>query len=363
MSRPSGAGGADRTVRLAAPPATPPVTSTDSPTPAAGIALARYAKVVVVGAFWVIFTGGHTTTSGAGMAFPDWPLSNGSLNPQGWLTNFFMFLEHFHRLNAALISTLVTVLFVWVVMRRKELPKPVFWLALWALVGVLTQALLGGLRVMLDPQGIAATTTTIATTFRVLHGCTAQIEVALVVALATVLSPVWSSYSGLPAYQKIARAGWITVGIIFAQLIVGAVMRHLGAGLAIPSFPLTTDGGIMPKVHNVYTDLNFTHTRFGALVATLSIVWLATRTLQIGGTESRLTQPAMLLMALVAVQLVLGMLVIWHLRPPLITTFHVVNGAAVLATAVLLSVRASHGPGKSPSDHDSSNPNLIGATA
>ena len=58
-------------------------------------------------AFWLIFTGGHTTTSGAGMAFPDWPLSNGSLNPDGWLTNFFMLLEHGHRLTAVRGNRLV----------------------------------------------------------------------------------------------------------------------------------------------------------------------------------------------------------------------------------------------------------------
>lgn len=336
---------------------------TDSPTPTASPGLARYAKVVVVAAFCLIFTGGHTTTSGAGMAFPDWPLSNGSLNPEGWLSNFFMFLEHSHRLTAGLVATLITVLFVWVVVRRAALPRAAFWLALWALVGVLTQALLGGLRVMLDPQGIAATTSTIATTFRVLHGCCAQIELTLVVALAAVLSPLWPRFTGQPDYRKIARAGWITVGILFVQLIVGAIMRHLGAGLAIPSFPLTTDGGIMPKVHNAYVDLNFTHTRFGALVATLSIVWLSSRTLRLGGTEDRLVRPAMLLMALVAVQLILGMLVIWHLRPPLLTTLHVVNGAAVLATAVLLTVRACRSPGADVHDETAPNPHLLGATA
>ncbi len=120
-------------VRLAALLAKPPVIPTDSPTPAASPWLARYAKLVVVAAFWLIFTGGHTTTSGAGMAFPDWPLSNGSLNPEGWLTNFFMLLEHGHRLTAGLVTTLITVLFVWVVIRRAVLPRAAFWLALWAL--------------------------------------------------------------------------------------------------------------------------------------------------------------------------------------------------------------------------------------
>jgi cytochrome c oxidase assembly protein subunit 15 len=317
--------------------------SSDFSVPTASPWLARYAKLVVVAAFWLIFTGGHTTTSGAGMAFPDWPLSNGSLNPNGWLTNFFMLLEHGHRLTAGLVATMVCILSVWVFTRRAALPRGAFSLSVWAVIGVFAQALLGGLRVILDPQGIAATTGAIATTFRVLHGCFAQVELMLVVALAAMLSPLLPRLTARPDFRKIARLAWITAAVIFLQLIVGAGMRHLGAGLAIPTFPLTAEGGVMPKVHNAFVDLNFTHTRLGALVVTLSVLWLAARTLKLGSGEMRLVRPAWLLLALVAGQLALGMLVIWHLRPPIITTLHVVNGAAVLATAVLLAVRASSG--------------------
>ena len=313
---------------------------TDHEQPAAHLGLARYAKLVVAAAFWLIFTGGHTTTSGAGMAFPDWPLSNGSLNPDGWLSNFFMLLEHGHRLTAGLVATLVAVLFGWVAWLRRSLPRAAFWLALWALVGVLAQAVLGGLRVVLDPQGIAATTGTIATTFRVLHGCFAQVELCLVVALAARLSPVWLGLAAQTDFHKIARLGRITIGIVFLQLIVGATMRHLGAGLAIPSFPFTPEGGFIPKVHNAYIDLNFTHTRFGAAVVTAFVLWLGMRTLRLAGGEALLIRPALLLLALLVAQLALGMFVIWNLRPPILTTLHVVNGAALLATTLLLTVRA-----------------------
>ena len=58
-------------------------------------------------------------------------------------------------------------------------------------------------------------------------------------------------------------------GFVFLQLIAGATMRHLGVGLVIPTYPLTPEGGIMPKVHNAYIDLNFTHTRFLALLVAI----------------------------------------------------------------------------------------------
>lgn len=292
--------------------------------------------------FVLIFVGGHTTTSGAGMAFPDWPLSNGSLNPNGWLTNFFMFLEHSHRLTAGLVATMVAVLFGWVFLRRADVPKGSLSLAGFALGGVLAQAVLGGLRVILDPQGIAATTSTTATVFRVLHGCVAQMELCLVVLLAAKLSATWLNIPASDKLRGLAKLGRVAIALVFLQLIVGAAMRHLGAGLAIPTFPhASPDGSWMPKVHNAFVDLNFMHTRIGSVVVTLLLLHLAGSALRKGAGLSSITRPAALLGCLILAQFTLGMFVIWNLRPPLLTTLHVVNGAAVLATCVLLTARAA----------------------
>lgn len=311
--------------------------------PSSNPGLALFAKLVVVMTFLLIFIGGHTTTAGAGMAFPDWPLSNGSLNPTGWLTNFFMFLEHSHRLTAGLVAAMVALLFAWVWLRRDSLPDGAFPLAGLALFGVLAQAVLGGLRVILDPQGVAATTSATATTFRVLHGCAAQLELCLVVALAALLSPVWRKIRPSQVLAGIAKLGRIAIALVFLQLIVGATMRHLGAGLAIPTFPhAAPDGGWMPKVHNAFVDLNFTHTRVGAVIVTLLLLHLGASAFRKADGDIFIVRPALLLGALIVIQFALGMLVIWHVRPPLLTTLHVVNGAAVLATCVLLTLRASH---------------------
>jgi heme a synthase len=320
--------------------------------------LSRYAKLVVFAAFWLLFTGGHTTTSGAGMAFPDWPLSHGSLNPTGWWTDTMMFLEHGHRLTAGLVATLIAVLFFWVRSQRKTVPSGAVALALWALIGVLSQAVLGGLRVVLDPQGIAPTTNAIATTFRVFHGCVAQIELCLLVALAAKLSPVWrESFPG-----KGARFAWVVVAFLFVQLIFGATMRHLGAGLAITTFPAAAaDGSWLPATHSAYVDVNFAHTRLGAVVVTLLIAALAARTLKLG--VSRFSRPALGLLALVAVQFTLGLYVIWTGRQLMLTTLHVVNGAALLATTVLLAVRMGRSSTPSTLHPLKTQPTLVEATA
>ncbi len=352
------------------------------------IALARFAKFVVFMLFVLIMIGGHTTTAGAGMAFPDWPLSHGSVNPDGWWENVMQRLEHGHRLMAETVGLLIGILCAWVWRSKWSVPiaavvsvalacaakfsgaepklvahtglwssaitfallilwqadrgdhaRPatVRWLAFAAFLGVLVQAIMGGLRVTIEAGGDPTT----ATTFRVLHGCFAQLELAMVVALAAMLSPVWPQISAPVAARSTAILGWVAAGFIFLQLIVGATMRHLGAGLAIASWPQTSPaGGWMPVVHNFFVDLNFTHTRVGAVVVTLLIVALALRTIGHADGEVRLIRPAALLIALVAAQFVLGLFVIWKMRPPFITTLHVVNGAALFAATVLLAVRA-----------------------
>ena len=66
--------------------------------------LNRFAQAAVFIVFGLIFVGGLVTSWQAGMAVPDWPLSFGSLNPEGWWANFPVRLEHGHRLLGALVG-------------------------------------------------------------------------------------------------------------------------------------------------------------------------------------------------------------------------------------------------------------------
>ncbi len=177
--------------------------------------------------------------------------------------------------------------------------------------------------------------------YRVLHGTFAQLELCLLVAIAVILSPVWYRLKPSLAWHGIARWAWIAVGALFLQLIVGASMRHLGAGLAIPTFPQAApDGGWLPQTHSSLVDLNFTHTRIGALLVTVLVLTAAVQTWRRSGGASHLNRPAALIVVLLTTQVLMGIYVIWHVRPPLLTTLHVANGAALLATTVLLAVRS-----------------------
>ena len=116
-------------------------------------------------------------------------------------------------------------------------------------------------------------------------------------------------------------------------------MRHLGAGLAIPSFPAANpDGGWLPKTHNLYTDLNFGHTRIGAIAVTLIVcmaVWKALRS-----PSARLRMGALKSGVLVLFQACLGVLVVLHQKPKTLASLHVVLGAALLASLTALLVRS-----------------------
>src|SRR3954471_24073091 len=71
-------------------------------------ALAWFAALGGAWVFVLVALGAFTTSIGAGMAFADWPLSNGSVNPHGWLTEIDKFAEHSHRLSGMMMG-LITI--------------------------------------------------------------------------------------------------------------------------------------------------------------------------------------------------------------------------------------------------------------
>lgn len=355
-------------------------------------ALALYAKGVVAATFVLIFIGGLVTSHNAGMAVPDWPLSFGTLNPEGWWGDLPVRLEHGHRLFAAGLGLLTTILCAWVwrngwpllialvaaagftpaaklaglpaavIMhvgiwsfagvfaiallwmagsRAPATSRAVRWVVFAAFLGVCLQATFGGLRVTLE----TANNLRAALILRIVHGCVAQAELCLLVAVAALLSRSWIKGAWkLPGIRlsAVRFLAWLTVLAIYGQLILGATLRHLGAGLAIPTFPeADPHGGFLPDEHNLFVDLHFSHSRVGALVLTLLILTLVGVVFRRARGERRLTGPATGLLGLLFVQLSLGMAVILHLKPITLTTFHVVNGAAVLALSLLLALRAS----------------------
>ena len=208
----------------------------------------------------LIFAGGLVTSTGSGLSVPDWP------NTYGWFMWSFplskmvggIFYEHAHRLIASTVGFLIVVLAIW--LHRAEPRRWVRRLGYLALAAVITQGVLGGITVLWylpDPISIA-------------HASLAQIVFCLTVSIALATSPGWRSGYGNQRLNDaiLRRITVITTAAVYIQIVIGATMRHTGAGLAIPDFPLAF-GHLIPPMWDAKIAIHFAH-RMGALtVATL----------------------------------------------------------------------------------------------
>jgi len=288
----------------------------------------RYATFVMCCTVLLIAAGGMVTSTGSGLSVPDWPTS------YGW--NMFTFplkhwvggirYEHSHRLIASTVGFLTIILAIWT--WRVEPRRWVRRLGFTALGAVILQGLLGGITVLLFlPPAVS-----------IGHAGLAQLFFCMTVTMAVVTSPRWRNTVDPvddPTLRKLAAA---TTALIYLQIILGATMRHNDAGLAIPDFPLAF-GRLIPPVWNAQVGIHFAH-RVGALCVSIAILATAGHVFSRHGRRFELSRPAFFLVLLLLVQVTLGAYVIWSGKNPLINTTHVVNGALVLGTSLMLTLRS-----------------------
>lgn len=300
--------------------------------------LAWYCCLALVWTLFLLYAGGFTTSIQAGMAFLDWPLSNGSINPDGWLTDRDMRAEHSHRLLGAKLGILVLILFIWTMIREAR-PR-VRRLAGTALAMVVLQGLLGGARVKFDQLNILTENNAIAQTFAIAHACLAQIFLCVLVTIAISASRPWiERQAGLhgPMSGNARILGIAACAALFCQLLIGAIVRHNHAGLAIPSFPWSSpEGGILPLSWTFPVTIHFAH-RVGAVLVTILLLAFVWRLLRSGNAGRLLTGGAFAIIGLLGVQIFLGALTVLTLKNEYAATLHMLVGAFLLATTWLLT--------------------------
>lgn len=323
--------------------------------------LHRFAMLTVTVTFGLVVLGGTVTSKGVGLAVPDWPTTfdyNMFLFPPSmWKGGVFW--EHTHRLLGSVVGmmSIVVAVWLWVTQVGRSWLR---WLGVAALVMVIVQGVMGGLRV-----------TEMDYRWGVLHGVLAQVFLAVTVVIAAVTSRIWIEMARLretgggdpnASYHRCGRGlrvlSLATLAVVLMQLILGATMRHSGSGLAIPDFP-SAYGGIVPpmstqaiheaidalpyeQVTSYYTPvqvwLHFAH-RVWAVAVVGVIVWLVTRLCLDTPDLPVLRGPATALVGLVMSQVALGALVIWSGRHPEVATAHQAIGAAILGVVTLLVLR------------------------
>jgi cytochrome c oxidase assembly protein subunit 15 len=128
-----------------------------------------------------------------------------------------------------------------------------------------------------------------------------------------------------------------TTALVYLQIVVGATMRHTDAGLAIPDFPLAF-GQLLPPAWDGKIAVHFAH-RVGALVVTLFTIATTGHVFYHHRSRPELSRPSALLLVLLVAQVTLGALTVLSQKQYIINSLHVVTGASVLATSLVLTLR------------------------
>ena len=290
----------------------------------------RFAMLTAWATFVLIFAGALVTSTGSGLAVPDWPTTFG-------YNMFFypiskmvggIFYEHSHRLIGATVGllTLGLTVLLWLKEERKWLR----WLGIVALCGVIIQGVLGGLRVIMLQQTLA-----------IVHAGLAQAFFALTVSLAVFTSQEWTGQSRgtqrdepiaepetrnpkSDGMEKLRRLCVTTTIFTYLQLIFGAVLTHKGVRL---------------DAHLFFAVLILVH------VSLLTI-----KILRNHADHPKLVRPIILLGGCMILQLSLGVgvylirfttfgLMLSFSVTVVIVTIHRIIGAVMFATSLVLTLR------------------------
>lgn len=278
----------------------------------------RLAGATVATTLLLIFVGGVVTNTGSALAVPDWPTTYGYnmfLYPPSMMVGG-IFYEHSHRLLGSLVGMLTVALALWI--WRAEERVWVRRMAAAAVVGVILQGVLGGMRVLFQAGKIA-----------IVHGCLAQAFLSLMVGLTVATSRWWydaEAVSDADEALALRNRAFFAAASFYLQIVAGSLVTHTGGRLDL-------------------------HLLIGG-VATISALLVAARAVANTSPTGGLHRLSYFLLGLLSLQLVLGFgaMLVRFAEPgeqfPIavalaLPTLHRVTGACLVATAMALAWRVA----------------------
>ncbi|MCG6955165.1 MAG: COX15/CtaA family protein [Gemmatimonadetes bacterium] len=278
----------------------------------------RAFTVSVVWTLLLLWLGSIVHATHSSLACPDWPTCHGTMVP---VMTGGVFWEHLHRLVAGGL-VLMWLLATWLA-RRETRDRP--WIFKTALAGVallLFQAVLGGLTVIFRLPPAVSTA----------HLASGMTFLALVTVLAS--STAWSGQARtIPPHtaRSVRRLGLAATILVFVQCVLGALVRHLHAGLACPDAPLCL-GRLIPPLGNYLVVLQFAH-RVNAVLVAAALIGLATWALKVHAPHV-VKVWASWAAVLVLLQIALGLVTVLTALAVLPDSLHTLVAAGILTVLV-----------------------------
>ena len=267
---------------------------------------------IAIATLLLMAVGSATRVMNAGLACPDWPLCYGQLVPTRQM-NLQVFLEWFHRLDAALIGFSAIALSGLSWWYRKDLPGWLPWASTFALLLIVFQGILGGLTVtqLLRFDIVTA------------HLGTALLFFSTLIVIGTSLLP----YKGTEAAGKLSWFGLSASVLVYMQSILGGLvgsrwaLHQCFAGSQLCNVMNAHIIGVVPPT-----------------VAVVAVVWWAWKT---PGLHKYLRVLANCAAALVTLQILLGIATFkLHLQVEPLTVTHQAVGASLLGVLIAFTVLA-----------------------
>jgi cytochrome c oxidase assembly protein subunit 15 len=272
----------------------------------------RFVWKIAIATLLLMAVGSATRVMNAGLACPDWPLCFGQLVPSKQM-NLQVFLEWFHRLDAALIGLSAIALAGLSWWYRRSLPNWLPWASTFALGLIVFQGVLGGLTVteLLRFDIVTA------------HLGTALLFFNTLLVIGTALMP----YQGTGTVGQLPWVSLTAAILVYLQSLLGGLvgsqwaLHQCFAGYQLCAVMNSHIAGVVP-----------------ATLATLAVVLMAWRTPALHPT---LRQLANMAGGLVVLQIILGVATFWlHLQVEPLTVAHQAVGAALLGSLVGFTVLA-----------------------
>ncbi len=215
----------------------------------------RYIYIMGAAVFTYILMvmGTFVTSTGSGLACPDWPLCYGSVKPPLRLDIWF---EWGHRLLGAVTGILIlgSTYMVW--RHHRGVPRFLTGLVLFLL---LLGVLIGGVIVVTEAPYLNS--------FVKIAVVSSHLVIATLVltCLIFTLRFVYTSHMGVVARKRYYA---VLFGAVYLQVILGIIVRYSGSTLACPDFPLC-NGEVVPAFTDYPVVLHFMHRVLAVVVLIL----------------------------------------------------------------------------------------------